>query len=305
MDQFDLALPAPVRALATDDPEAILLFAADAADRGGAAIATLVEIRGGAARALGAHVAVSSDGSFCGYVSGGCVEAAVATEALAAIAKGRDRIVRYGEGSPYFDIVLPCGGGITVAIHVLADAGALRATINYLRHRRSTSLRYLPDQQSLDLGPVVPKAGWSQDEFVTVYHPRSRLVISGNPLEAQAVEALARTSGYDVVRWEGPTTDFDEMIDEWTAVVILHHDLDAEEEVLRSALRSRAFYIGALGSTRTHRRREERLQAFGWKRFEIERIKAPIGFFGPTRDASSLALSVLADVAATRLSVHL
>lgn len=91
------------------------------------------------------------------------------------------------------------------------------------------------------------------------------------------------------------------MIDPFTAVILLHHDLDAEEQILLAALKSDAFYIGALGSVRTHRNRADRLESRDVSRETIERIRAPIGLFGPTRDATSLALSILADVAATRL----
>ncbi|WP_333631001.1 XdhC family protein, partial [Agrobacterium cavarae] len=94
------ALPVPVRVNNSDYPAEILRFALNALDGGGAALATLVEIRGGAARSLGAHLAVSSDGHYCGYLSGGCIEAAVAAEALKAMEEGRDRVVKYGEGSP-------------------------------------------------------------------------------------------------------------------------------------------------------------------------------------------------------------
>lgn len=114
--------PAPACAFVTDDPAAIINYAADGAECGlGSALVTLIEIRGGAARALGAQMAVRGDGSYCGYVSGGCTEAAVAAEAIAAISKDTDRYLSLGEGSPFFDISLPCGGGITLAIHVVRD----------------------------------------------------------------------------------------------------------------------------------------------------------------------------------------
>ncbi|MBO9198299.1 XdhC family protein [Rhizobium sp. 16-449-1b] len=301
MDQIANVIQVPVRTTLTDDPVEILTFAADAVDKGGAALATLVEIRGGAARALGSHVAISRDGRYCGYVSGGCIEAAVASEAVAAIAEGRDRLVSYGDGSPFFDIVLPCGGGITVAIHVLLDNRAIRTTIESLRQRRPAALRYSPTLSRLTVENAFTRSAWHGDEFVSVYQPCTRLLISGRNLEAQAVAAVARASGYDVVL---DSHDTNISIDDATAVVILHHDLDAEENVLERALSSAAFYVGALGSTRTHRRREERLRQHGWARSDVDRIKAPIGFFGLTRDASSLALSVLADVAAARLAAR-
>lgn len=70
--------------------------------------------------------------------------------------------------------------------------------------------------------------------------------------------------------------------------------------MLEAALQTTCFYLGALGSRRTHRRRLDRLLRQGHSEIELARIKAPIGLFGPARDSVSLALSVLADVAASR-----
>ncbi|MBY5769928.1 XdhC family protein [Rhizobium leguminosarum bv. viciae] len=305
MDQTlaPITAPIPVRASSTDDPAELLRFAIDAHGLGAAALATLVDIRGGAARALGAHMAVAADGRFCGYVSGGCVEAAVASEALLAMAEGRDRTVKFGDGSPFFDIVLPCGGGITVAIHVLKDVGALRHVLDRLERRQAPGLAYSPERQTLEPIDPLPRACWLDRDFLTVYRPRTRIVLSGQTIEAQAVARLAEASGYDVIvrgRGEGAA----DIIDPFTAAVLLHHDLDAESAILEAALHSPAFYIGALGSTRTHRRRVERLTAMAFGQDDIRRIKAPIGMFGPTRDATSLALSVLADIAAARLVAY-
>ncbi|NKK62900.1 XdhC family protein [Rhizobium leguminosarum] len=308
MDQTlaPIAAPIPVRASSTDDPAELLRFAIDAHCLGAAALATLVEIHGGAARSLGAHMAVVADGRFCGYVSGGCVEAAVASEALLAMAQGRDRMVKFGDGSPFFDIVLPCGGGISIAIHVLKDVGALQHVLDRLGQRQAAGLVYSPERQTLISVDPPLRTCWTEGDFLTVYRPRTRIVISGQTIEAQAVARLAEGSGYDVIvrGWgEGDRVAAD-IIDPFTAVVLLHHDLDAEAAILETALHSPAFYIGALGSTRTHRRRVERLTALGFRRDDLGRIKAPIGMFGPTRDATSLALSVLADVAAARLVAY-
>ncbi|MBY5360116.1 XdhC family protein [Rhizobium leguminosarum] len=307
MDQTlaPITAPIPVRTSSTDDPVELLRFAIDAHGLGAAALATLVDIRGGSARALGAHMAVAADGRFCGYVSGGCVEAAVASEALLAMAQGRDRTVKFGDGSPFFDIVLPCGGGISVAIHVLKDVGALRHVLDRLERRQAAGLVYSPKRQTLISVDPLPRACWSEGDFLTVYRPRTRIVLSGQTLEAQAVARLAEASGYEVIAVApGGVRSVADIIDPFTAVVLLHHELDAEAAILETALASPGFYIGALGSTRTHRRRVERLTALGFRRDDIARIKAPIGMFGPTRDATSLALSVLADVAAARLVAY-
>ncbi|MBY3182022.1 XdhC family protein [Rhizobium laguerreae] len=305
MDQTlaPVAAPIPVRASSTDDPAELLRFAIDAHCLGAAALATLVEIRGGAARALGAHMAVAADGRFCGYVSGGCIEAAVAAEALLAVKDGRDRTIKLGEGSPFFDIVLPCGGGISIAIHVLKEVGALQHVLDRLGQRQAAGLLYSPERQTLISVDPPLRTCWTEGNFLTVYRPRTRVVLSGQTLEAQAVARLAEASGYDVIA-VAPERPVADTIDPFTAVVLLHHDIDAEAAILETALHSPAFYIGALGSTRTHHRRVERLTTLGFGQDDIRRIKAPIGMFGPTRDATSLALSVLADVAAARLVAY-
>ena len=140
---------APQMAFVTDDCVEILRFAADTFDSGlGSALVTLVEIRGGAARSLGAQMAVRGDALHCGYVSGGCTEAAIAAEASTAIATGSDRYLRLGEGSKFFDMVLPCGGG-TVTIHIIRDSTSLRTVLAHLKRRDRVGLAYDPASQSL------------------------------------------------------------------------------------------------------------------------------------------------------------
>lgn len=306
-DLVTLELSSPRRAFATDDPIEILDFAAASfKGRGTVALATLTDIRGGAAKGRGAHMAICDDGRYCGYVSGGCVETSVAAETLLAMAEGRDRTLALGEGSKYFDIVLPCGGGITVAIHLLGEVQGIRWLLSELAQRRPAALAYTPEMQSLRPGAPPMRSGWEGDTFVTLYRPLTRIVISGQTLEAQTTAAAARALGYDVLLRDMGTrpADIAAMIDPYTAVAFLHHDLDQEAEMLEAVLSSNAFYIGALGSTRTHRKRQLRLEERGFQAAEIARIKAPIGMVGPTRDSRSLALSVLADIAAARLAAY-
>lgn len=294
----------PEQAFLTDNSIEILRFAADAIRTGMAvALVTLVDIRGGGARALGAHMAVREDGLYCGFVSGGCVEAAVAYEAIEAIHSGNDRKVVYGKGSPWFDIVLPCGGSITLSIHKLRSAGPLLEVLAALDQRRPAGLRYNPQSQTLQC--IIPdrNTGWNGEFFDTRYLPCTRVVIYGRSIEAEATARLAQTAGYDVHISDGTSLrTLPAAIDSDTAVILLYHDLHRELPVLQAALAATPFYIGALGSRRTHRERVQRLSELGWHARDIDRIKAPIGIFPKARDAYSLALSVLADVAAARLS---
>jgi xanthine dehydrogenase accessory factor len=293
----------PVRAELTDDPTRVLDFAVREFAYGDDALATLTEIRGGSARALGAQMAVAGDGRYCGYVSGGCVEAAVAAEALEAITAGCDRSVMLGAGSRFFDIDLPCGGGITIAIHVLNDIRPLKYVLSKTSGRGLTALGYCPNSQTLQVCQAPSRSGWFDGAFMIVYRPRVRLLISGNSIEADTVARLGRNANFDVgVIDRAHAEQFCSKIDRATAVVLLHHDLEAELPILEVALRSEAFYLGALGSTRTHRKRCERLHRAGFLEKDTARIKAPIGMFGPTKESIPLALSILADISATNLT---
>jgi len=243
---------------------------------------------------------VREDGRYCGYVSGGCVEAAAAYEALQVIASGKDRVVRYGEGSAYLDIVLPCGGGITLAFHRLRDAQPLRNVLDLLAKRQPAALCYLPKFQRLASVDYAEISGWQDDAFITRYLPKTRVTVYGRSVEALATASIAHAAGYEVLSGEDVQAH---SIDPFTAVILLYHDLDRELQVLLAALRSAPFYIGALGSLRTHATRVEKLLSLGFSEDEIARIKAPIGIFAQARDAHTLALSIVADVAAARLNV--
>ncbi|BBU63294.1 lipoprotein [Methylosinus sp. C49] len=281
-------------ALSTDRPIDIFRFLRDATASGhGCALVTLVEIVGGAARGLGAHMAVRDDGAYCGFVSGGCVEAAVAQEAVDAIREGADRMRRYGEGSPYFDIVLPCGGGVLLAIHVVRDRAPIDDVLRAMTERRSIGLVYRPKDSELSVGAAAP-TGWRDDAFLSMLRPEPRILLSGRGLESRALTTIAAAAGLEVV--EAARSAVDWSTDADSAVVLLHHDIDQELPALKAALRSDAFYIGCLGSSRTHVRRIERLRREGFTAQDISRIRAPIGLFGPARDARSIAVSVLAEI---------
>lgn len=277
----------PLRALLTDAEQDILRFALEAPQR--VALVTLVEVRGGAARAVGAQMAVREDGAFCGYISGGCIEAAIAAEALESIECGTDRYLKLGAASPFFDIVLPCGGGLTLALHVVRDREPLANVLSTLADRRPIGFAYDPSVQLLTASSGM-ETGWQGGIFYRSYRPSRRLAVAGEGIETETTRQVALAAGYGLV----PLAI--EHLDESTAVAILLHDLDRELPFLETALAGRSRYIGALGSRKTHERRCAALVARGHAPEAIARIKGPIGLFGPTRDASSLALSILADI---------
>jgi xanthine dehydrogenase accessory factor len=285
------------------------------------ALVTLTQITGRSSRPLGAQMIVFDDGRYCGFVAGGCVEGAIAAEAVESLAEGRGRTLRLGEGSPFFDIALPCGGGITIDIRTVESHALLEAASSALTARQPFALMLDPHGgASFTTGNH--DTGWQEGRFCRAYQPGTRLVVIGRGLEAEALVRVAVQSGLDVscatpdqltletvrdstarVQHLATPEMFDpEWVDAHCAVAMLFHDLDWELPLLRRVLIRPAFYIGALGSQTTHGRRVAALEAAKIDAEDIARIRGPIGAFGPTKNADSLAISILADVMAAARS---
>jgi len=152
--------------------------------------------------------------------------------------------------------------------------------------------------------------------FVHVFNPPLRLVVVGAVHIAQPLSRMAALAGYDVIivdprqsfanaerfpdvrtiaEWPDdamPTLDLDRR----TAVVTLTHDPKIDDPALVVALRSDAFYIGALGSRRTHAKRIDRLKAEGFNEAQIARIYGPVGLSLGAVSPAEIAVSVLAQI---------
>lgn len=182
----------PQKAFESDDPQELLGFAVEIARTQPCALAILVDIRGGAARPVGSHVVIAADGRYAGYVSGGCVEAAITTEAILAMHDCKDRLVVICKDSPFKDIVLPCGGSITVAIHVVNGVTGLQTVMKRLGERVPAALSYHPDQAIITTSDPARQIGWSDGAFVNVYHPSTRAFVSGGSFEGTRLAALMK-----------------------------------------------------------------------------------------------------------------
>ncbi len=154
------------------------------------------------------------------------------------------------------------------------------------------------------------------DVFLHAYNPPLRMIIVGAVHIAQPLSRMAATNGFDVtvvdprggfvseerfpdvfVRAEWPDDALIELgIDHRTAIVTLTHDPKIDDPALHIALRSPAFYIGCLGSNRTHAMRIERLGNDGLNEAEIARIHGPIGLDIGAKSPSEIAISILAEV---------
>ena len=294
----------------------------------GVALATVVETWGSAPRRAGSQLAISGQGDMAGSVSGGCVEGAVVAEALEAIATGASVLLEYGvSDGDAFAVGLACGGTIRVLVEPVGPVlpvPLLEALVASRAARRPVALvtgigvEHRLDHQGHDSGFRMDRSGFEEDgrTFVAIHNPPLRLIVVGAVHIAQALVPMARLAGYDpllidpresfgtAARFPGETIlqDWPDEgvaaygLDSRTALVLLTHDPKLDDPALEAALRSEAFYVGALGSPRTHKKRVERLRARGFSEAEIARVHGPIGLDIGAADPSEIAVAILAEI---------
>ncbi|MFW2851172.1 XdhC family protein [Sphingomonas sp. TX0543] len=297
----------------------IFTFLTEAAKRGErTALVTITDVIGGSSRAPGMHMAVSETGSSRGSLSGGCVEAAVVGEAVRVIAQGRAEKIRFGAGSRFLDIRLPCGGGIDVVVTPDPPEDVILRANQALTDRTAAALELDVDGKLILGDPSAARTGWRAGTFTSLHQPDLRLFVIGHGAETVAMAGLAasygaelmvltpdgsiaeriRSSGQRVAVLNTPSKTSQLTGDEYSAVVMLFHDHDWEPELLRQALAQPHFYVGAMGSRGTHAIRLERLRELGVRECALERLTGPIGFIPAVRDPDTLALSVLGQIVA-------
>lgn len=295
----------------------------------GAVLATVVETWGSAPRRIGAQLVIAGDGEMQGSVSGGCVEGAVVLEAIEALEMGEQRLLEYGvSDGDAFAVGLACGGTIRVLVEPVGPAmpeNLLRALVAARAARTPTAYEVnlktgarrltedaYRDRLSMDRSGFEAKGS----VFVAVHNPPLRLAVVGAVHIAQALVPMARIAGYDPVIIDprdafGSEARFpnETILPDWpdealtaygldtrTALVLLTHDPKLDDPALHLALRSGCFYIGALGSRRTHAARVSRLEEAGFSAAEIERIKGPIGLDIGAAGPPEIAVAILAEM---------
>lgn len=298
----------------------------------GAALATVMETWGSAPRRAGAQLVVSGTGEMMGSVSGGCVEGAVVVEAIDALEDGQPRLLEYGiSDGDAFAVGLACGGTIRILVEpvgaampvemleALVAARAARQKLAYVVDLQDWTRRL--DGQDFAARFASDRTGVEPDgqTFVTIHNPPLRLAIVGAVHIAQALAPMARVAGYDPIiidprgafgseaRFPGerlindwPDDALEEVgLDSRTALVLLTHDPKLDDPALHIALKSEAFYIGALGSTRTHGKRVERLTEAGFSEADIARIKGPVGLDIGAASPAEIAVSILGQMVQT------
>ena len=300
-----------------------------------AALATVVQTWGSAPRPQGSQLVISGDAEIQGSVSGGCVESAVVAEALEALETGESRILEYGvSDDDAFAVGLACGGTIRVMvepvgvgngpqksmIEELVAARQTRTPMIYAVNPATWERCFVTEGDALfeaaQRARISDKSGFEGDWFLGVHNPPLRMIVVGAVHIAQPLLVMARQAGYDPYlidpreafgaahRFPGEAISNDWPdeaikaygIDERTALVTLSHDPKIDDPALLEALGSNPFYIGALGSKRTHAKRVTRLEEAGVPSAQIAKIHSPIGADIGSKSPAEIAVSIMAEV---------
>ena len=289
-----------------------------------AVMGTVVRTWGSAPRPVGSLVIIRDDGLVVGSVSGGCIEDdlvdRVRRHAAAAAAPER---VKYGvTADEAFKFGLPCGGTIELVLEPLGTGAQISVLLENVAAGRHTV-------RTLDLrsGVVTLAEGDGTDvldcndaRLVTAFGPRWRLLVIGAGQLTHYVAQMALALDYAVTicdpreeyadGWLVPGTQLvrtmpdDTVIefrpDKHTAIVALTHDPKLDDLALMEALKSEAFYVGAIGSQKNQAKRKERLKEFGVSAEQLERLHGPVGLKNGARTPPEIAVSILAEMTATK-----
>jgi len=293
-------------------------------------LATVVETWGSSPRPVGSLLACDKDGHIQGSLSGGCVEDDLLDKLTRGeLAATQAQQFRYGvsaEESEKFG--LPCGGSLLIVIEPVPADAEHKAHFAHLQHRlaQRASVRRTVDLVSgtislADTADHEPLR-WDPDAQTLshTYGPQFQLFIIGAGMVSRYLAEMAKMLDYRVTVCD-PREQFindfsvpgvtlvndmpDDAVkahadDPASAIVALTHDPRIDDMGLMEALKTKAFYIGAMGSTRTSAGRRKRLKALELSDSEISRLHAPIGLPIGSKTPPEIAIAILAEITAVR-----
>jgi len=293
------------------------------------AIATVIQTWGSAPRPIGSWLAIRQDGQVAGSVSGGCVEddliRRVQTEILT---KATPEMVVYGvsqQEAARFG--LPCGGTLRLLVEPKPELAVLEKLLEQISAheitRRTVNFSY--GKSILSAGSRLDQFVCNEQEMQTTYGPRWRMVIIGAGQLSLYTADFALASDFEVIVID-PREEYAEGInredltfikgmpddvlleigvDQHTAVIALTHDPKLDDMALMEALKSPAFYVGALGSKKNTQKRKERLLEFDLAKEQVDRLHGPVGLYIGALTPPEIAVSILAEVIAVKYGISI
>ena len=292
-------------------------------------LATVVKTWGSAPRPLGAMLAIRDDGQVSGSVSGGCVEDDLIERVHAhQLAGDKPEVMTYGVTKEQADrFRLPCGGTLQLVLEPIGDGSSLEELLLTIE-RHELVARFLDletGRSRIEPGRWSDALDFDGKVLKTVHGPRWRLLIIGAAQLSRYVAQMAQALDYHVtvcdpreeyaLAWDlagvplerGYPDDVVQAmnLDAHSAVVAVTHDPKLDDVALLEALKSPAFYVGALGSKANNDKRRQRLAQFDLSAGEIARLHGPVGLRIGSRTPPEIAVAILAEMTAVRRGVHI
>ena len=294
-----------------------------------ALLVTVVKTWGSSPRPEGAMLAVRDDGLVVGSVSGGCIEDDLIDRVhRLGIEQQRPESVKYGiTAEEAYRFGLPCGGTIQLVLEPLTKASGIAELLAAVQAGQLVARTLDMETGAARLGPAQATDGVDFDEkrLLTIHGPRYRMLVIGAGQLSRYLCNIAVGLDYHVTvcdpreeytdEWDVPGTTIvrtmpddtvlDMKLDERCAVIALTHDPKLDDLALMEALKTPAFYVGALGSRRNNAARRERLKEFDLSETELARLHGPVGIYIGSRTPPEIAVSILAEVTAAKNGVSL
>ena len=290
-------------------------------------LVTVIKTWGSSPRPIGATLAICDDGRVVGSVSGGCIEDdLIARVREQGLVRSVPEVVSYGiSADEAHRFGLPCGGTIELAIEPLGAASGVAELLARLDRHELLARRLDLRSGAVTLSAAAPGdvQQLSEAALVTIHGPRWRLFVIGAGQLSRFVAQIASAMDYYVTvcdpreeytaGWDLPGVKLvhcmpDDLViearlDRRSAVVALTHDPKLDDLALMEALKSDAFYVGAIGSRVNNAKRRERLKLFDVSDAELARLHGPIGLYIGSKTPSEIAISILAELTAVKNGV--
>ena len=294
-----------------------------------ALLVTVVKTWGSSPRPEGAMLVVRDDGAVVGSVSGGCIEDDLIDRVRQrGIEQTKPEAVKYGiSAEEAHRFGLPCGGTIQLVLEPLTEASGIAALCDAVEDGRLVARTLDMETGVARLGPAQATDGvdFNEKRLLTIHGPRYRMLVIGAGQLSRYLCNIAVGLDYQVTvcdpreeytdEWDVPGTKIvrtmpddtvlDMKLDERCAVIALTHDPKLDDLALMEALKTPAFYVGALGSRRNNAARRERLKEFDLTETELARLHGPVGIYIGSRTPPEIAVSILAEVTAAKNGVSL
>ena len=288
---------------------------------------TVIKTWGSSPRPIGATLAICDDGRVVGSVSGGCIEDDLIERVRQhGITRTLPEIVSYGiTADEAHRFGLPCGGTIELAIEPLSCASTIIELLDRLERHELVARNLNLQTGEVTLAPAAAGAVQQIADGVltTIHGPRWRLFIIGAGQLSRFLAQVATAMDYYVTvcdpreeyraGWQLPGVQLvhampddlviDARLDHRSAVVALTHDPKLDDLALMEALKSDAFYVGAIGSRVNNAKRRERLKEFDLTDEQLARLHGPIGIYIGSKTPSEIAISILAELTAIKNGV--